>query len=135
MRIYHQGFLIKSHSGQFLIYSPTDKINRIAVANSLSEAKRIINKLISDELAKKRNPKVMLSKKHSAACPVRPRAKRNPGQTMIYGSLLRIEAQKTQPHRCDAECKAVNHRYFHDFKSRPAIYGSPDGKTLTIKLK
>lgn len=54
---------------------------------------------------------------------------------MIYGRLLRIEAQKTQKHICDAACKKAQHRYFHDFSSRPAIYGSPDGKTLTIKLR
>lgn len=48
----------------------------------------------------------------------------------IYGRLIRIEAQKTQDHICDNECKAVNHKYFHDFKSKPEIWGLPNGDLL-----
>ena len=63
-------------------------------------------------------------------------AKANPGKpTVIYGRILRIEAQKTQPHRCDAECKAVNHKYFHDFKAGSKIYGMPDGSLVIRSAK
>ena len=51
---------------------------------------------------------------------------------IIYGRVLRIEAQKTQPHRCDSECKRFQHRYFHDFRVKNAkLIGMPDG-TLMI---
>src|SRR5262249_1209664 len=60
-------------------------------------------------------------------------AKRNPGSpVLIYGRVTRIEATKTQPHICDAECKAHGHRYFHDFKTSPKMWGMPDG-SLRIK--
>lgn len=60
----------------------------------------------------------------------RRRAKSNPGRVVIYGRLLRIEAQKTQPHVCDAGCKRVGHRYFHDFKPGAVIYGLQNGDLL-----
>lgn len=64
-------------------------------------------------------------------------ARRNPVSnksqlTKIYGKVLRIEAQKTGAHHCDAECRKCGHRYFHDFKVKPSMYGLPDG-TLWIK--
>jgi len=64
----------------------------------------------------------------------RPR-KRNPVArksrlTRIYGKVLRIEAQKTGKHQCDAECKRCGHRYYHDFKVGPKMYGLPDGSLL-----
>jgi len=34
----------------------------------------------------------------------------------IYGRVLRVEAQKTGAHQCDAECRRCNHKYFHDFR-------------------
>lgn len=52
------------------------------------------------------------------------------GGVKIYGKLLRIEAQKTQKHICDAECKRVNHCYYHDFKAGASIYGMPDGSLV-----
>lgn len=59
----------------------------------------------------------------------RPRARKNPpGLTKIYGRVLRVEAQKTQKHRCDAECAAANHCYYHNFKVGPALYGEGTGK-------
>jgi hypothetical protein len=62
------------------------------------------------------------------------RVKANPSPVLIYGEVLRIEARKTQPHVCDDECKSVNHRYFHDFSTKPQMYGLPD-KSLLITHK
>jgi hypothetical protein len=58
-------------------------------------------------------------------------AKHNPGEAvLIYGSVDRIYATKTQEHICDAECKRNGHRYFHNFKTHPKMYGLPDGSIL-----
>jgi hypothetical protein len=52
----------------------------------------------------------------------------------IYGRVVRVIAKKTGPHRnCDAECKACNHEYFHDFKPGAIMYGQPDGSILIKK--
>jgi hypothetical protein len=49
---------------------------------------------------------------------------------LIYGQVERIYATKTQNHSCDSECKRNGHRYFHDFSSKPKMYGLPDGSLL-----
>ena len=60
---------------------------------------------------------------------------KNPNErVVIYGRVLRIEAQKTQAHRCDEECRDYKHRYFHEFKPGAVMYGLPDGSIL-IKAK
>lgn len=61
-------------------------------------------------------------------------AKSNPDKpVLIYGNVRRIEAIKSQDHICDEECKACGHRYFHDFTTKPKMYGLPDG-SLLIKV-
>ena len=55
---------------------------------------------------------------------------RNPKAVLIYGSVQTIYAKKTQPHICDDECKKHNHQYFHDFSSKPKMYGLPNGDLL-----
>lgn len=59
--------------------------------------------------------------------------KSNPSKaTLIYGQVDCIYATKKQNHICDDECKKHGHRYFHEFSSKPKMYGLPDG-TLLIK--
>lgn len=50
----------------------------------------------------------------------------------LYGRVLRVEAQKTQPHHCDAECREVQHCYYHDFDSGPDMLGLPAGTRLVL---
>jgi len=64
--------------------------------------------------------------------PVRQR-KNTPRMTRIYGKVLRIEAQKTGKHNCDAACVKAQHRYYHDFKVKPSMYGLPNGDLLIKK--
>jgi hypothetical protein len=56
----------------------------------------------------------------------------NPKGVKIYGRVIRVEAQKTQKHICDAACKKASHCYYHEFQPGAAIYGMPDG-SLVIK--
>lgn len=51
-------------------------------------------------------------------------------RVLIYGEVSTIYAKKTQNHICDVECKKHGHRYFHDFSSKPKMYGLPDGSIL-----
>jgi hypothetical protein len=51
---------------------------------------------------------------------------------MIYGRLLRIEAQKGPRHICDAKCKAAGHKYYHDFSRHAKVYGMPDGSLKIV---
>lgn len=52
---------------------------------------------------------------------------------LIYGRVLRVEAQKTNPHRCDAGCKRSGHRYFHNFGPGVEMYGLPNKDLLLTK--
>lgn len=57
--------------------------------------------------------------------------KSNPGKpVLIYQHVDRIYATKGPGHICDPECAKNGHRYFHDFKTRPKMYGLPDGSIL-----
>ena len=62
--------------------------------------------------------------------------KSNPGKpVLIYQNVDRIYATKKQSHICDDECKKSGHRYFHDFKSKPRMYGLPNGDLLITSRK
>jgi hypothetical protein len=54
---------------------------------------------------------------------------------MVYGRVLRIEAQKTQPHVCDDDCAAVDHCYYHDFSKGAVMYGLENGDLLIRKVR
>mgnify|MGYP001570164538 CR=1 FL=1 len=60
------------------------------------------------------------------------KSKVNSNGVLIYGEVQTIYAKKTQNHRCDDDCKAHGHKYYHKFTSKPKMYGLPDG-TLLIK--
>jgi hypothetical protein len=66
--------------------------------------------------------------------PAMKKHRKNPSEyVVIYGRVTAIEATKTQKHNCDDECKAYGHRYRHDFKTGPIMYGLPDGSILIKK--
>lgn len=55
----------------------------------------------------------------------------NPKQrTLIYGNVQCIYAKKSQQHICDDDCKKHGHRYYHEFSSKPKMYGLPNGDLL-----
>ncbi len=62
-----------------------------------------------------------------------PPAGRSP--VMIYGRVLLIQAQKTQRHVCDAECKKCEHCYVHEFQPGAAMWGLPNGDILIRSKK
>ena len=54
-----------------------------------------------------------------------------PDGKLIYGRIIAIEAQKTQPHKCDDDCKAHDHCYRHDFELDDVkVLGLSDGRIL-----
>ena len=79
--------------------------------NQLNIARQVLRQ------ARKPNPKTS-TKQH------------NPKGVLIYGCVQTIYAKKTQPHVCDEDCKKHNHQYFHDFSSKPKMYGLPNGDLL-----
>jgi hypothetical protein len=65
--------------------------------------------------------------------PKRATLRKNPteGLTKIYGRVLRVEAQKTQVHRCDPGCAKARHCYYHDFESKNVNeFGLPAGSEI-----
>jgi hypothetical protein len=56
---------------------------------------------------------------------------------LIYGRVLRIEAQKIGPHRCDQGCRDADHRYYHDFDDDTEVkaFGMSDGSVWLKGLK
>lgn len=56
---------------------------------------------------------------------------------LIYGRVLRVEAKKTQQHRCDPGCKKSNHCYYHDFETGTDVQaiGMSDGSVLLVGNK
>jgi hypothetical protein len=51
---------------------------------------------------------------------------------LLYARVLQCRAQKTQPHKCDKECKEANHCYYHDWKAEVFMYGLPTGTKLVL---
>jgi hypothetical protein len=56
---------------------------------------------------------------------------------VIYARVLRVEAQKTQKHRCDPGCKKSDHCYYHDFNIGTDVQaiGMSDGSVLLTGKK
>ncbi len=88
----------------------------------LSQARQVLRMHARPAMNKPKPRKVKRTKQYAKANPEKP--------VLIYGNVRRIEAVKTQDHICDAECKAVGHRYYHNFSSKPKMYGLPDGSLL-----
>jgi len=92
----------------------------------------------SGKSAQREKPRPTYKERSTALKHVNVKRKRknpNEDETLIYGRLMRIEAQKTQPHRCDAACRRARHQYFHDFKKGSEIWGLPDGSLVVRKVK
>jgi hypothetical protein len=48
----------------------------------------------------------------------------------LIGQVREIEAQKTQRHLCDAECKRLGHRYYHAFTEKNRMWQLRNGDLL-----
>ena len=71
-------------------------------------------------------------REQSGGKPVRFMTQGNPPETLIYDEALEITARKGQGHRCDPACKRANHVYRHKFTHKHGVYGTSDGKKITI---
>ena len=110
-------FIIERDGRYYLLKAKRQKKNPYRVG-SVIERKRVGFRKIGDKRQKKN--------------PYRPKTQQ---ATKIYGKVLRIEAQKTGKHHCDAECKRCGHRYYHDFRVKASMYGLPDGSILIKKVE
>lgn len=65
----------------------------------------------------------------------RKRPRRNPRNVKIYEDIhVIIASKKGMPHRCDAECRAADHMYIHEFKKGSGIFGRQDG-SINVRRK
>jgi hypothetical protein len=104
---------------------------KVIFATHMQAARK--RKLTPYELNQLSTARQVLRQRAKPAMNARPTRQRNPkGATLIYGQVDCIYATKKQNHICDDECKKNGHRYFHEFSSKPKMYGLPDG-TLLIK--
>ena len=104
---------------------------KVIFATHMQAARK--RKLTRYELNQLSTARQVLRSHAKPAMNARRNRQRNPkGATLIYGQVDCIYATKKQNHVCDAECKKNGHRYFHEFSSKPKMYGLPDG-TLLIK--
>lgn len=77
---------------------------------------------------KKRNPNRRNQKLGVIVTRPKPKRKSNPHMVKIYDKITRIEGQK------GSDSKFPGERFYHNFsKPYPAMYGTPDRKTLIIK--
>lgn len=123
--------------------SPAEKEQLIIARQQLRSAKKSVMRNKARILSRRKAREMLhlheYSSKHqqrflgarASGYPVKKRkAKSNPQGAPIYGHVLDITCRRTGSHRCDAACKRVNHTYRHTFKSKPPIYGLPDGSLL-----
>ena len=122
------------HSTHLFAFSKNPPMTRekakVIFATHMQAARqRKLTRYELDQLARARQ--ALRQSRRPVMNPRRAKRKNPPGQiTRIYGRVLRIEAQKTGKHQCDAACKRCGHRYYHDFRRKPSMYGLPDGSIL-----
>jgi len=92
------------------------------------------NPITREQITATQKKRYAKRRKYTGATAPEP-AKKNPPAQMIYGRVLEVKAQKTQDHKCDAECKRYGHRYVHKFNSPAQIYGLPNGDVLITRNK
>lgn len=152
----YKGYMIRIHPSTNYIWIEKGGFN-IGSARDIEEAKRIIDYLTTDQpnperkqtikaehadvfihnITQKKAREMLHRGEYSTEQQRRflgARAsgypQQNPKRVLIYGNVQTIYAQKTQDHICDDDCKKHGHRYYHEFHSKPKMYGLPNGDLL-----